>query len=111
MRSRRPIWACCAHPAQRVRGICNNARKIGGRGAHTPPCTYGRRIRRIQMTYHTYMESPVGRLLLEGDDKGLQRVAFTKGKAGQAIPPPDSHPDSLRRPGPLQDAVNQLKAY
>jgi methylated-DNA-[protein]-cysteine S-methyltransferase len=63
------------------------------------------------MTYHTYMESPVGRLLLEGDDKGLQRVAFTKGKAGQAIPLPDSHPDPLRRPGPLQDAVNQLKAY
>jgi len=54
------------------------------------------------MTYSTYMESPVGLLLLEADEEGLQRVAFAegKGKVGQAI----------RLPA-LQDAVTQLKAY
>jgi methylated-DNA-[protein]-cysteine S-methyltransferase len=55
------------------------------------------------MTYSTYMESPVGRLLLEGDEEGLRRVAFAKdeGKVTQEI--------SL--PAPLQNAVNQLNAY
>jgi len=42
-------------------------------------------------------------LLLEGDEEGLRRVAFAKGddKVGPA----------MRVPGPLQNAVNQLKAY
>jgi methylated-DNA-[protein]-cysteine S-methyltransferase len=53
------------------------------------------------MTYSTYMESPVGRLLLEGDEEGLQRVAFSK--VGQAI--------RLPTPEPLQNAVSQLEAY
>ena len=55
------------------------------------------------MTYSTYMESPVGRLLLEGDEEGLRRVAFARdeGKVTQ---------DSSV-PGPLQKAVNQLNAY
>ena len=54
------------------------------------------------MTYSTYMESPVGRLLLEADGEGLQRVAFVK-SVGQGIGPP--------APEPLQNAVNQLTAY
>jgi len=55
------------------------------------------------MTYSTYMESPVGRLLLEGDEEGLRGVAFAKdeGKIEQA----------MRLPAPLQNAVNQLNAY
>jgi methylated-DNA-[protein]-cysteine S-methyltransferase len=46
------------------------------------------------------MESPVGRLLLEGDDEGLCRVGFD----GQGEPM-SSFPRSLR------EAVRQLKAY
>ena len=58
------------------------------------------------MTYYTYMESPVGRLLLAGDETGLQRVAFAEG--GKALEPePDWHEDDR----PLQQAVEQLKAY
>ena len=53
------------------------------------------------MTYTTYMESPVGPLLLEADDEGLRRVAFSQ--VGQAI--------RLPLPEPLQIAVTQLAAY
>ena len=55
------------------------------------------------MTYSTYMQSPVGRLLLEGDEEGLRRVAFA-GDEGKA-------PRDTSVPGPLQNAVNQLNAY
>ena len=34
------------------------------------------------MTHYTYMESPVGRLLLEGDEDGIRRVAFTEAGKG-----------------------------
>ena len=54
------------------------------------------------MTNYTYMESPVGQLLLAGDDDGLQRVGFVK----QAETLPDAQPGSL-----LRNAVEQLKAY
>ena len=54
------------------------------------------------MTHYTYMESPVGQLLLAGDDDGLQRVGFVK----QAETLPDAQPGSL-----LRNAVEQLKAY
>ena len=54
------------------------------------------------MTYSTYMESPVGRLLLEADEEGLQRVAFVP-STGQGI--------GLPAPEPLQTAVSQLTAY
>ena len=58
------------------------------------------------MTYYTYMESPVGRLLLAGDETGLQRVAFAEG--GKALQPgPDWRNDAL----PLRQAVAQLNAY
>jgi len=55
------------------------------------------------MTYSTYMESPVGQLLLEGDEEGLRSVAFAKGerRVGQAT----------GLSAPLQNAVNQLNAY
>ena len=52
------------------------------------------------MTQYTYMESPVGRLLLEGDEEGLRRVAFAKDE-GKA-------PQEINVPTPLQNAVNQL---
>jgi methylated-DNA-[protein]-cysteine S-methyltransferase len=48
----------------------------------------------------TYLESPVGRLLLEGDDDGLCRVGFDgRGERAHSIP------------RPLREAVRQLNAY
>ena len=58
------------------------------------------------MTHYTYMESPVGRLLLAGDETGLQRVAFAEG--GKALQPEPNWSDDAR---PLRQAVEQLKAY
>src|SRR5947209_6171045 len=105
MRSPPPIWDCCAHRARRVRSNWNSAPSSGGRGGPMPPCICGRR-RRLQMTNYTYMESPVGRLLLAGDEAGLQLVAFTEGK--RAIrPEPDWRDDAE----PLRRAVEQLQAY
>ena len=53
------------------------------------------------MTYSTYMESPVGPLLLEADEQGLKRVAFSTVEQGIRLPAPE----------PLQSAVSQLRAY
>src|SRR6476646_10294884 len=61
------------------------------------------------MTHYTYMESPVGRLLLEGDEAGIRRVAFTEAGKGVRVPHPPA--ERLGSSAPLQDAVNQLKAY
>ena len=55
---------------------------------------------------YTYTKSPVGRLLLAGEEGGLGRVAFTEGRHAQ-------------RPGlgwrasaaPFAEAVRQLAAY
>jgi len=58
------------------------------------------------MTYYTYMESPVGRLLLAGDETGLHRVAFAEG--GKALQP---EPDWRKDARPLRQAVEQLNAY
>ena len=56
------------------------------------------------MMYQTYMESPVGRLLLAGDEETLQVVSFEKDKAGPA--------DLPHRGSPLlRNTVEQLKAY
>jgi len=56
------------------------------------------------MMYQTYMESPVGRLLLAGDEETLQVVSFEKDKAGPA--------DLPHRGSPLlRKAVEQLKSY
>src|SRR5258708_39538896 len=52
------------------------------------------------------MESPVGRLLLAGDEEGLLRVAFADG--GKASQPEPGWNQNAR---PLQQAVDQLTAY
>ena len=40
------------------------------------------------MIYYRYMDSPVGRLLVAGDDEGLHRICFPKGKRSDL---PESH--------------------
>jgi methylated-DNA-[protein]-cysteine S-methyltransferase len=58
------------------------------------------------MMYYQYLDSPVGRLLVAGDDGGLRRIRFPKGKRSDL---PESHWVEDRRP--LEETVLQLEAY
>ena len=58
------------------------------------------------MINYTYMESPVGRLLLAGDEEGLRLIGFAEGKNQ---PKPES--DWRYHTEPLQRAVGQLSDY
>ncbi len=58
------------------------------------------------MTNYTYMESPVGRLLLAADEEGLLRVAFADGRKGSEPEPGWNHGARA-----LQPLVDQLNAY
>jgi methylated-DNA-[protein]-cysteine S-methyltransferase len=58
------------------------------------------------MTYYRYMDSPVGRLLVAGDDAGLSLIRFPKGKRSDL---PESRWIKARKP--LEEAVHQLEAY
>lgn len=57
------------------------------------------------MRYRT-IESPIGSLLLAGDDAGLRYLLFTGGRNG-AQPKPDWEPDG----GTLGETARQLTAY
>ena len=58
------------------------------------------------MMYYRYMDSPVGRLLMAGDDKGLHLVRFPKGNRPDL---PES--DWVEARKPFEEAVYQLEAY
>jgi methylated-DNA-[protein]-cysteine S-methyltransferase len=58
------------------------------------------------MMYYRYMDSPVGRLLVAGDNGGLRRILFPKGNRPDLL---ESHWVETRKP--LEEAVLQLKAY
>src|SRR5271170_6552979 len=73
MRFRLEISGWCALPAPRAQSNWNSALKAGDPGARMQRCTYGRRMRKMEQIV---MESPVGRLLLEGDEDGLRRIDF-----------------------------------
>lgn len=56
--------------------------------------------------YYCYTDSPVGRLLLAGDDRGLALIGFPNGRGRR-------EPDAgwTERPGEFADAVRQLDEY
>lgn len=58
------------------------------------------------MTYYTYMESPIGPLLLAGDDSGLRRIGFPEGKN-----PPQPALEWRRDARCLRYVAEQLDAY
>ncbi len=58
------------------------------------------------MTYYQYMKSPVGNLLVAGDEKGICLIRFPKG-GNPALP----ESDWAEKRKPLQEALNQLEAY
>ena len=55
--------------------------------------------------YYWYMDSPVGKLLLEGDDGRLHFIHFDK----TPVPAPDSR--SIKSEKPFKEAIRQLTAY
>ena len=56
--------------------------------------------------YYTYIKSPVGRLLVAGDESGLRRIGFPEGK-GAVLPEREWRQESAS----LHEAVEQLRAY
>ncbi len=58
------------------------------------------------MIYYQYMDSPIGKLLVAGDDKGLHLINFPKNEKPSL---PES--DWKENPKPLQEALLQLDAY
>ena len=60
--------------------------------------------------FFTYLDgTPVGRLLIAGDHKGLRHVSFAK--SHYSAPPVTPEDDWEANEKPLKDAVKQLKAY
>jgi methylated-DNA-[protein]-cysteine S-methyltransferase len=59
---------------------------------------------------YCYLDTPIGKLLLAGDQKGVHRITFpTKGNPHEAALPEPGWIESTR--GPLKEAVRQLKEY
>jgi methylated-DNA-[protein]-cysteine S-methyltransferase len=56
--------------------------------------------------HYTQIESPLGPLLLAGDDTRLREIRFVNGRQPQK---PD--PTWIVDPAPLQDTIRQLRAY
>jgi methylated-DNA-[protein]-cysteine S-methyltransferase len=60
----------------------------------------------VSTVSYTQIDSPVGPLLLAGDEVGLRAILFVNGR-DKAKPYPEWHED----PKPLREAVKQLQAY
>ena len=58
------------------------------------------------MTHFTEMESPVGPLLLVGDEAGLRQILFVNGRS-KAQPQPEWKED----PAPFKETIRQLNTY
>jgi methylated-DNA-[protein]-cysteine S-methyltransferase len=60
----------------------------------------------MSLVSYTTMESPVGPLLLAGNELGLRQLSF-ENRRRTAPPPPDWKPDR----GPFTEVIRQLQAY
>ena len=58
------------------------------------------------MIYYQYMKSPVGKLLVAGNNNGLHLISFPKGKKRYF---PEAH--WVENQKPLQEVLHQLEAY
>jgi methylated-DNA-[protein]-cysteine S-methyltransferase len=58
------------------------------------------------MIYYQYMKSPVGKLLVAGNNKGVHLISFPKGKKRYL---PEDH--WVENPKPLKKVLHQLEAY
>jgi len=60
----------------------------------------------METTYYTYMDSPVGRLLLAGNERELKQISFPHRKG--ALKPEEGW---VRKEEPFREAICQLQAY
>ena len=58
------------------------------------------------MMYYRYLTTPIGDLLLAGDDDGLSMIGFPRGKMRR-----DPEPDWIFNERPFAEAVRQLDEY
>jgi methylated-DNA-[protein]-cysteine S-methyltransferase len=56
---------------------------------------------------YSYLESPIGTLLIVGDDEAIRRIEFPKN--GKARPPESGWVESGR--GPVAETIRQLREY
>jgi len=56
---------------------------------------------------YTYLDTPIGTLLIAGDDAALERIAFPR--RGKAVKPEPGWQESPR--GPVGEAAQQLREY
>jgi methylated-DNA-[protein]-cysteine S-methyltransferase len=56
--------------------------------------------------YYTVMKSPIGPLLLAGDERGLRLVHFSTGRR-----PKSPEPEWLEDKAPFKEVIRQLEAY
>jgi methylated-DNA-[protein]-cysteine S-methyltransferase len=56
---------------------------------------------------YSYLDTPIGTLLIAGDDDGIRFINFPKGK--HAVKPQATWTESAR--GPVGDAIRQLREY
>jgi methylated-DNA-[protein]-cysteine S-methyltransferase len=59
------------------------------------------------MLNYSYLETPIGTLLIAGDSDAIHYINFPKGK--HAVKPQPDWTESAR--GPVQDAIRQLREY
>ena len=60
----------------------------------------------MSLVFYTTIESPVGPLLLAGDERGLRRVSFENGKRTTPV-----QPDWKLDKEPFSEVIRQLQAY
>src|SRR5260370_16962965 len=70
------------------------------------PCKAIQTLKRMSLVSYTTLESPVGPLLLAGDERGLQRLSFENSK--RSTPP---RADWKLDKEPFAEAIRQLQAY
>src|SRR6202035_6069488 len=59
---------------------------------------------------YCYLDTPIGKLLVAGNQEGVYRITFPpQGKPGEAAAPEAGWTESAH--GPVQEAVRQLKEY
>src|SRR5262249_4218 len=70
----------------------------------TRRCIFGKQAsRKRREMYYTHMESPVGPLLLAGDEQGLRRIGFPNRR--------ESTEGWREDPTPFAETIRQLRAY
>lgn len=60
--------------------------------------------------HYATLDSPLGPVLVAADDAGLRHISFLAGTAALE-PAPDWRREAAPRPGPLAEALRQLRAY